>query len=66
MKNYVVAFLDFFDNEIILEKVQANSKIDAIKIHSRLKDWEFPDGATLEDISDMLFYDDAVVSVIEI
>ena len=66
MKNYVVAFLSFFDNKIILEKIQANSEIDAIKMHSRLKDWELQDGATLEDISDMLFYDDAVISVIEV
>lgn len=66
MKNYVVAFLSFFDNEIILEKIQANNEVDAIKMHSQLKDWEFQDNATLEDISDMLFNCDAVVSVIEV
>ena len=66
MKNYVVAFLSFFDNEIILEKIQANNQIDAIKMHSQLKDWEFQGDATLEDISDMLLDCDSVVSVIEV
>ena len=31
MKNYMVAFISFFDNEILMKKIEAEDKVAAVK-----------------------------------
>lgn len=78
MKNYVVGYLSFFENDIVLLKVQAESKYDAAKkaileiCSEEYKqdeiDWQnhedYP--KTFEALQDYMANADSVVDVIEI
>lgn len=66
MKNFVVGFLSFFDNEILLEKISANNAVEAMLKHSSIKGYVFKENATIEEIQDEVFNSDAAISVIEI
>ncbi len=65
MKTFVVAYLDFFDNDLKMKKIEASTDVDAVKKY--LGDgWNFPEGATLDDIQNICFNADVCVNVIEV
>jgi len=79
MKKFVVGYLNFYDNEILLLKVEAESSYEAVKKamvefctteEGRLEEleWqaneEYPDN--FNDLSDMLYNSDTAINVIEI
>lgn len=67
MKNYVVGFLNFFDNELKLEKVQAQNEVEALKNSSFIKEWLFPEDVNdVETIQSLAFDCDSAISVIEV
>jgi len=55
MKQFAVAYLSFLDNEIFLEVVDAENKVDACWQHPQLnkEDWDM-EGSTPEDYDDLL------------
>lgn len=61
---YVVGYLDFFDNEMLLEQIQADSPEDAVAKHSKLSKSFLP--AKLEEMQEHLFNSDTVIDVLEI
>lgn len=66
MKTFVVGFLDFFDNDLQLNKVQAENPIDAIKTSGFVEGYDFPVNATMDEIEDIMLDCDSVISVIEV
>ena len=79
MTNYVVGYLTFFENELRLFKVQAETGYEAIKQamlstcsseegRQQELDWqnseEYPEN--YEDLIDMLYNSDIAINVIEI
>jgi hypothetical protein len=79
MKNYAVGYLTFFENELKMFKIQAESEYEAIKkamVESATKEeykqdeleWQksekYPDN--LEDLIEMLYNSDVVVNAIEV
>lgn len=65
MKTFVVAYLNFFDNDLKVEKVKANTEVEAIKKYLG-GEWVFPEGATLNDIQDICFNADTCINAIEV
>lgn len=66
MKNYVVGFVSFFDNEIKLEKIQAENEVEALKNCSFIAGYEFPDDIDVDGIQEIMGNCDADISVIEV
>lgn len=69
MKTFVVAYTNFFDNDLTLEIVTADTPEEAIWKHSKLLDpcWKKTDaGDNVEDIKQYLFNTDVLATVIEI
>ena len=66
MKTFVVGFLSFFDNEIVLEKIQAENEVEAVKKHSHLAGYEFLDLNSVSDIDYELSNSDITVSILEL
>lgn len=66
MRTYVVAVLNFFDNEIKMEKIFANDPKEALFKHSSLTGYRLDNQASLEDIYSDLFDCDIVAEVMEI
>lgn len=66
MKNFVVGCLNAFDNVIVLEKIQAETAVEAMKKHTMLEGYEFEDIASVEDIQKEAFNWDMSISAIEI
>jgi hypothetical protein len=79
MKNYAVGYLTFFENELKMFKVQAESEYEAIKkamVEAATKEeykqdeleWQasekYPDN--LEDLIEMLYNSDVAVNAIEV
>lgn len=64
MRQYVIGFLSFFDNELQMEVVDAESPEDAVLNCSFVKGFEFPEGATLDNMEELIFGCDAVISVL--
>lgn len=79
MKNYAVGYLTFFENELKMFKVQAESEYEAIKkamVEAATKEeykqdeleWQasekYPDN--LEDLIEMLYNSDVTVNAIEV
>lgn len=66
MKRFVVGYLNFFDNDLLMEFVFANSYEEAITNCSYIKEFSFPENTTFEDMKNILFDCDIVVSAIEV
>jgi hypothetical protein len=72
MKRYVVGYLNCFDNDLILEVVEADSPAAAFWSHSKLQgdDWgpnqEITKGMSPEELQDWAFDFDMSVAVLEI
>lgn len=64
MKTFVIGYLDFFDNELKLEKVQAENAVDAL---IRYLGMDIPNSdPSVEDIKNAAFDSDICVSIMEI
>lgn len=78
MKNFVVGYLSFFDNELILEKIEAESDYEAIKKamlnivseEYRQDEIDFQNSEEypkkMSDLRDYFFNGDSVINVIEL
>lgn len=66
MKTFVVGFLSFFDNDLCLNKVQAENPVDAIKTSGFVEGYDIPVNATMDEIQEIMFNYDSVISVIEV
>ena len=72
MDTFIVGYLSRFDNDLILERVEADTTTEAIWKHSRLqgKDWQAckcqTDGMSDEEIKQFFFDVDTVVGAIAI
>ena len=72
MKKFVVAFISFFDNIVIMELVEAETPRDAILNMKTISEAGWYDEGTdefpqeMEDIKDFFFNGDAAVNVFEI
>lgn len=72
MKRYVVGYLNCFDNDMILEVVEADSPSEAFWKHSKLKsdDWgpnqEITKGMSSKELQDWAFDFDMSVAVLEL
>lgn len=64
--DFVVGVLSFFENEIELEKISAESEKEALMKHSLLNGYIVDENASLEEIYDDLFNCDIAASVIKI
>ena len=64
MRKYVVGYLNFFDNELLLEVVEANSAFEAAVDYM---DQDPPTETTnLEDFQVELFAQDTIINVLDI
>lgn len=69
MKKFAVAYFSHFDNELVLEFVEAKNFMLAIAEHSKLKEFELPSEAalwTLEEAKRWFFDADSAIDVKEI
>lgn len=66
MNTYVVGVLDFFDNEIKMEKISAENEIDALTKHSRIQGFDFSNCSTLEEMYQELLNADTVADILQI
>lgn len=67
MKKYAVAFINFFDNDLKIEFVEAENELIALYIGSTLFNWEMPnDIASVEDFKTECFNMDCMMDVKEI
>jgi hypothetical protein len=72
MIRYVVGYIDFFNNELILEEVLANNAHEALWQHSKLQEshWQgsvtATEGMDSEELQDWSFDSDMCVSILEI
>lgn len=66
MNTYVVGVLDFFDNEIQMEKIIAETEIDALMKHSKIKGFDFSNCSSLEEMYQELINADTVANIIKI
>jgi hypothetical protein len=70
MKKYVVGYINFFDNELVIKIVEASTWQNAIgayfKDRQDLNDWldELP--ATLEETKVYFFDNDSAIDVVEL
>lgn len=65
MKSYIVGVINFFDNDLKLEKVFAENKVEAINNHSMINGFSF-ESKTLEEAKVEAFNMDMMVDAIEI
>ena len=66
MKTFVVGYLSFFDNEIEMEKVQAENELEAVKNSKFLAENDLTGYDSVDEIDYMLSGCDATISVIEV
>jgi hypothetical protein len=68
MKKFVVGFLNFHENDIKLEIVHANTKVEACIQFMEFWGWDLPEYAlaSMEGIDDFCANCDTTISVIEI
>lgn len=69
MKNYMVAFISFFDNEILMKKIEVEDKVAAVKKYlTEQYGYDFSDNSniSLDEIQQMCFDCDSMVGVQEI
>lgn len=69
MKNFMIAYISFFDNEILMKKVEAENETKAvIKYLTEQYGYDFSEWTdiTLDEIQQMCFDCDSMVGVQEI
>ena len=66
MKRYAVAHISYFDNELTIVIVEADSISKAIAMHPAVGDYDIPENATLEQLKIMFFNGDAAIDCIAI
>ena len=69
MSKYAVGYLNYFNNDMSIEIIEANNWKEALFMHSELegdKDRQEDCGDTLEDVKHYLFDCDIAVDVIKI
>lgn len=69
MKNFVIAYINFFDNEILMKKVEAENETKAvIEYFTEQYGYDFSEWAdvTLDEIQQLCFDYDSMVGVTEI
>ena len=70
MKKFIVGYINFFDNNLIIEIVEAEDWHDAIFQHSKIKngidDRSYISNETLEDAKEDAFDMDMMIDVIEL
>lgn len=69
MKNYMIAFISFFDNEILMKKIEAEDKVAAVeKYLTEQYGYDFSDNPdiSLDEIQLMCFVRGSIVGVQEI
>lgn len=72
MKTFVIAITDMFENDMVLEKIEADSKEKAM-IECLKKQWgaenfpsDFPVDGDVEDMEDYAINCDMIVGIIEV
>lgn len=63
MNKYVVGYLSFFDNEVLLEVIEAESKLKALLAYLDLSEENFPDE---KSVHDFCAEGDSSISVLQI
>ncbi len=69
MKNFMIAYISFFDNEILMKKVEAENETKAvIKYLTEQYGYDFSEwtDVTLDEIQQLCFDSDSMVGVQEI
>ena len=72
MKTFVVAITDMFENDMVLEKIEADSKekamVECLKRHWGAEDFpsDFPVDGDIEDMEDYAINCDMIVDMIEV
>lgn len=66
MNDYVVSYLDFFDNNIVMERIKAPNKAAAALAHSKITGYDYSPEQSLEDLQDDLINCDIVIEVMEL
>ena len=67
MKKYAVCYINFFDNKLIIEIIEAEDWFNALSNHSKFKDDEmYLPNTSLEDAKIEAFNCDSMIDVIEI
>ena len=57
MKLYVVAYIDWYDHELITEEVYANSKEEAMMSHSKIMRYDYSEIDKTEEALKQFFFD---------
>ena len=69
MNKFAVGYMNFFDNDLIIEIIEAENWKIALFKHSKLQndDWELADfGKTLDEAKNYAFNCDMVIDVIKL
>ena len=67
MKKFAVGYINFFDNELIIEIIKAEDWFSALSNHSKFKDNKmYLPNTSLEDAKVEAFNCDSMIDVIEI
>ena len=67
MKKFAVGYIDFFDNELIIEIIEAEDWFSALSNHSKFKEDEiYLPNTSLKDAKNEAFNCDSMIDVIEI
>ena len=72
MKTFVIAIADMFENDMVLEKIEADSKeramVECLKRHWGAEDFpsDFPVDGDIEDMEDYAINCDMIVDMIEV
>lgn len=70
MKKFAVGYIDFYDNELIIEIIEAEDWYTALRSHTKLKslneDECYLPSDSLEAAKDIAFNSDFMIDVVEI
>lgn len=66
MNDYVVSYLNFFDNIIIMERVKAPNKTAAVLAHSKITGYDYSPEQSFKDLQSDLVNCDIVIEVMEL
>lgn len=67
MKKFAVGYIDFYDNELTIEIIEAEDWYTALNSHTKLKSDEcYLSSDSLEAAKDIAFNDDFMIDVVEI
>lgn len=66
MNDYVVSYLDFFDNNIVMERIKAPNKAAAALAHSKITGYDYSPEQSFEDLQSDLVNCEIAVEVMEL